>query len=308
MQPQTNGAAVAGGALRVAALALAALLLGNQLLLAWHYTEGASFDVRFSALSVMVALALLPFAYELARLVGGWTLKAGVILIGLAFLAYALPATASRISEPREREATQAARYAAVQSEYAQAKIALGEAQGWLRSCRQRYQKCPADDARVERLTEQVNKLRDELNEQPGAAPNPFVALAGQVTGFDQANVRLAIVLVYALGVELGIALLVALGVRRRPLPEVLPVEPERTKPTKCSLSLNGVTWVAGYLADATEPVSAEDAYATYVDEWKRRGKRTMSEDKFTEILQKEAKRRGLVMRQVGRRRLYAVA
>lgn len=310
MQSPSWGDAVAGVSLRVAALALAALLLVNQIHMAWHFNEGASLDAKLGAACAMLALAILPMTYELGRRVKSWPLRAGVAVVAVALLVYAVPATLSRVAAPRERDAAQATRYAALQSEYAQAKISLGEAQGWLRSCRERYQKCPADDARVTERTEQVNKLRTRLDQaNAGAAGGDIGAeMISRALGVEPGQVRLVSVTAYALGVELGIFVLVALGCRRAPTPEKAPEpEPEPEPKTKPE-SVTATTWLAAYCDSQQENLNFEEAYATYKAEWNRRGKRVTGEDRFMELFQKEAKRRGLVVRQQGRRRLYAVA
>jgi hypothetical protein len=226
-----------------------------------------------------------------------------------------LPATLSRTADPRERAAIAAHQAEAdlkrATDEYAAAKIAVGEAQTWLRECRAKYQKCPADDGRLaDRFTHlyEVRTKLDKLTKTDLASVGDIGSdyLASWL-GISPDVARQASVAAYALGVELAIAVCVALGVRREP-PAILPPPDEPKSEEPKQIAVTASSWIAAHLAGCAGPVSAEEAYATYVAEWSTRRRRVTGETKFKELFQREAKRRGLVCRQQGRQRLYAVA
>lgn len=270
---------VAGVAFRAAAILLAGLLLANQILMAWEVTDGAALSARSAAISSMIAVALLPACVEYARRLRAYGLVAGLVLVTALLLAYSAPTTFARISAPGERAGM-------ASQEYAAAKVNKARADQALDDCKAQRKACGTAERDVDRKTAELASARGRLTDNKSTSGG-WEALA------------------YVIGVELGIALLFALAARRRVAP---PKEQPPKEEPKPATRTSAATWIASYLDAATDPASIEDAYATYRADWEKRATRTTGQDKFADLFQREAKRRGLVLRQAGKRRLYAVA
>lgn len=294
-------ASVAAGVSRAVALLLAALLLINQFLAAWEATSDASPYARASVMVTMASLALLPVCVEAARH-HSRTIAAALVVTMLAFLLYSLPITIGRTAAPQERERTAFAHSVSVrqlaEKAHKKAESAVEEAKAWVADCADKYRNCKQKEDILAGRKADERAAADELkaaivdvpDETPSHLPEWFSTARS---------------IAYALGMDLGIAALVALAVYRRQ-EEIEVEEPEPMVPVKRGTGANA--WLSRYLNTRSDNVSLVEAYGEYEIAWRERGKQPMAKDKFRMMFDKEAKRRGLVAQQAGRRRIYVAA
>jgi hypothetical protein len=114
--------------LRWSAMALAAALLGLQLLSAVEYTEGGTLYTRASMIAAMVTLAALPVFIEAARREGHRSIALALFVAFVAFLAYSLPANIGRVGEVKEAKLAQAGGVTRAKEELASVKARLATA------------------------------------------------------------------------------------------------------------------------------------------------------------------------------------
>lgn len=220
----------AGRGLAIAALALAASLLGLQILGGIEYTHGGSLYTIASMIAAMVTLAALPVFIETARRHGYGGSAITLVIAFAAFLAYSLPATTGRTGEIKEVKAQTAADLAPKKIDLAtvtaqlDAKTPRKNAEcngapdplpprGWP-VCRTLKGETDALQAKQTRLQSELkgtaaDQLGDMGSDLWAWALSPLSAIGLTI---DAATIRKASIISFAIGLDLAIWPLVALG------------------------------------------------------------------------------------------------
>lgn len=198
------------------AVAMAAALLGLQIIGGLEYTEGGSLYTRASMIAAMVTLAALPVFIEAARSLKAWGLVAALGVSFVAFLAYSLPATTGRTGEIKETNVVDQAKsledQARIRADHARTLELVDESNRWqLKACKGGNGKdCKAAtfilnqrQASLEKLTKQLD---DAAPVKAGDLGSDIVAWAlSPVATVEASTVRKSSVLSFAIGLDIVI-------------------------------------------------------------------------------------------------------
>jgi len=205
----------------IGALVMAAVIFGQQVVLALEYTEGGSFGTRSSMIVALLTLALLPVFIEAARRNGHGMIGLALGVSFLAFLAYSLPATTGRTGEIKETKVSAAADVALWKAEIA----SLTKSLGWARPEQAAeclgapsplppngWPKCRRATASVTAFTERLATLEAKVAKAGSATGDLGSDLWAWATFSDAATVRKVSVMANAVGMDMAIWALIWLA------------------------------------------------------------------------------------------------